>query len=76
MQLFAALIPLVEFSDAHIMHKYEVKPDPETVDIITSAASQKEVAPLIGFISSGLVCVDNYTSVIDKLCGLIRLRCW
>jgi len=41
------LIPLVEFSDAHIMHKYEVKPDPETVDIITTAASQKEITVLV-----------------------------
>ncbi|PRQ39408.1 putative universal stress protein A [Rosa chinensis] len=41
------LIPLVEFSDVHIMNKYEVKPDPETVDIITTAASQKEITVLV-----------------------------
>ncbi|KAL6186053.1 hypothetical protein ACLB2K_037264 [Fragaria x ananassa] len=41
------LIPLPEFSDAHIMNKYEVKPDAETVDIVTTAASQKEITVLV-----------------------------
>ncbi|KAK9933955.1 hypothetical protein M0R45_021124 [Rubus argutus] len=49
-----SLIPLLEFSDAHIMHKYEVKPDPETVEIITAAASQKEITVLVKIYWGGL----------------------
>ncbi|XP_030456204.1 universal stress protein PHOS32-like [Syzygium oleosum] len=48
MQLWAAtgspLIPLNEFSDPIIMKKYGVKPDPETIDIVSTIARQKEVA--------------------------------
>lgn len=40
---FAALIPVVEFSDANVMKKYKVNPDPETLDIANTAAKQKEV---------------------------------
>ncbi|PWA42234.1 hypothetical protein CTI12_AA544680 [Artemisia annua] len=47
MQLWALtgspLIPLSEIRDAHVMKKYGIKPDPETVDIISLAAAQKEV---------------------------------
>lgn len=39
----AALIPLSEFSDPGVMKKYGVKPDPETLDILSTAASQKDV---------------------------------
>ncbi|KAK2990246.1 hypothetical protein RJ640_014698 [Escallonia rubra] len=42
-----ALIPLVEFSDPHIMKKYGVKPDPETLDIVSCAAAQKEIVVLL-----------------------------
>lgn len=38
-----AFIPLSEFSDPGVLKKYGVKPDPETLDILTTAASQKEV---------------------------------
>ncbi|GMY27908.1 universal stress protein PHOS32-like [Fagus crenata] len=37
------LIPVSEFSDPNIMKKYGVKPDPETLDIVNTAASQKQV---------------------------------
>ena len=40
---FVAFIPLSEFSDHVVMKKYGVKPDPETLDIVSTAASQKEV---------------------------------
>jgi hypothetical protein len=40
---YAALIPVSEFSDPNIMKKYGVKPDPETLDIVNTAASQKQV---------------------------------
>lgn len=40
---FVALIPLSEFSDPHTMKKYGIKPDAETLDIVTTAAAQKEV---------------------------------
>lgn len=38
----AALIPVSEFSDPIIMKKYGVKPDPETLDIVNTAAKQKQ----------------------------------
>lgn len=41
------LIPLSEIRDAHVMKKYGIKPDPETVDIISLAAAQKEVVVLM-----------------------------
>ncbi|XP_050372583.1 universal stress protein PHOS32 [Argentina anserina] len=51
MQLWAVsgspFIPLPEFCDAHTMNKYEVQPDAETVDIVTTAASQKEITVLV-----------------------------
>ncbi|OVA16783.1 Universal stress protein A [Macleaya cordata] len=37
------LIPLSEFSDAVIMKKYGVKPDPETLDLLNCLARQKEI---------------------------------
>ncbi|XVF62457.1 hypothetical protein PTKIN_Ptkin09bG0009300 [Pterospermum kingtungense] len=37
------LIPLSEFSDPVIMKKYGVTPDAETLDIVSTAARQKEV---------------------------------
>ncbi|ONI28038.1 hypothetical protein PRUPE_1G118700 [Prunus persica] len=37
------LIPVVEFSDANVMKKYKVNPDPETLDIANTAAKQKEI---------------------------------
>ena len=40
---FAALIPLNEFCDPHTMKKYGVTPDPETLDILSTVARQKEV---------------------------------
>lgn len=40
---FAALIPLTELSDPNIMKKYGVQPDPESLDIVNTAARQKEV---------------------------------
>lgn len=45
---FVALIPLAEFSDPHTMKKYGIKPDAETLDIVTTATAQKEViSPII-----------------------------
>ncbi|XP_073008887.1 universal stress protein PHOS32-like [Typha latifolia] len=48
MQLWEAtgspFIPLSEFSDPVIAKKYGVKPDAETLDILTTLARQKEVA--------------------------------
>lgn len=41
--MLLALIPLSEFSQSHLMKKYGVSPDPETVDIVSTASSQKEV---------------------------------
>ncbi|KAH7842126.1 hypothetical protein Vadar_001763 [Vaccinium darrowii] len=37
------LIPLTEFSDPNIMKKYGVQPDPESLDIVNTAARQKEI---------------------------------
>ncbi|KAF8041441.1 hypothetical protein BT93_A0132 [Corymbia citriodora subsp. variegata] len=37
------LIPLNEFSNPIIMKKYGVKPDPETIDVVSTIARQKEV---------------------------------
>ncbi|XP_022761271.1 universal stress protein PHOS34-like [Durio zibethinus] len=40
-------IPLSEFSDPVVMKKYGVKPDPETLDIVSTVARQKEVEVLM-----------------------------
>ncbi|EOY06709.1 hypothetical protein QUC31_016124 [Theobroma cacao] len=40
-------IPLSEFSDPVVMKKYGMKPDPETLDIVNTAARQKEVEVLM-----------------------------
>ena len=37
------LIPLAELSDSHTMSKYGVSPDAETLDIVTTAAREKEI---------------------------------
>ncbi|KAJ4722028.1 Universal stress protein A [Melia azedarach] len=51
MQLWAGsgspLVPLVEFSDPTIMKKYGVNPDPETLDIVNTAARQKQIVVLM-----------------------------
>lgn len=39
----AALIPLAEFSDPVLMKRYELKPAPEVIDIVSTAAKQKNV---------------------------------
>lgn len=41
--LNAALIPLAEFSNPTLMKKYELKPAPEVIDIVATAARQKNV---------------------------------
>lgn len=41
------LIPLAEFSDPHTMKKYGIKPDAETLDIVTTATAQKEITVLL-----------------------------
>ncbi|XVF28213.1 hypothetical protein REPUB_Repub15cG0010000 [Reevesia pubescens] len=40
-------IPLSECSDPLVMNKYGVNPDPETLDIVNAAASQKEIEVLM-----------------------------
>ncbi|KAL8481215.1 hypothetical protein ACS0TY_027659 [Phlomoides rotata] len=51
MQLWEAtgspLIPLSDFSNSIIMKKYEVSPDPETLDIVSTASRQKEIIVLL-----------------------------
>ncbi|XP_010548996.1 PREDICTED: universal stress protein PHOS34 [Tarenaya hassleriana] len=51
MQLWEAtgtpFIPLEEFSDGAVMKKYEVKPDPETLDIANTAARQKPITVIM-----------------------------
>ncbi|MBA0650335.1 hypothetical protein Goklo_017764 [Gossypium klotzschianum] len=42
-----ALIPLSEFCDPIIMKRYGVKPDPETLDIVTTAARQTQIEVLM-----------------------------
>ncbi|KAL3812276.1 hypothetical protein ACJIZ3_013544 [Penstemon smallii] len=37
------LIPLSEFSTPHLMKKYGFNPDPETLDIVSTASRQKEI---------------------------------
>ncbi|KAL2530632.1 Adenine nucleotide alpha hydrolase-like superfamily protein [Forsythia ovata] len=41
------LIPLNELSDPLIMKKYGVNPDPETLDLISTASRQKEITVLM-----------------------------
>ncbi|KAH6789223.1 Adenine nucleotide alpha hydrolases-like superfamily protein [Perilla frutescens var. frutescens] len=51
MQLWEAtgspLIPLSEFSQPHMMKKYGIHPDPETLDILSTAARQKEIVVVL-----------------------------
>ncbi|CAA2989155.1 universal stress protein PHOS34-like [Olea europaea var. sylvestris] len=51
MQLWEAtgspLIPLIEFMEPHIMKKYGVNPNPETLDIVATASRQKEITVLL-----------------------------
>ncbi|KAG8370518.1 hypothetical protein BUALT_Bualt14G0125200 [Buddleja alternifolia] len=37
------LIPLCDITDPHTMKKYGINPDPESLDIISTAARQKEI---------------------------------
>ncbi|KAK7329554.1 hypothetical protein VNO77_23724 [Canavalia gladiata] len=41
------LIPLAQFSDPVVMKKYELKPEPEVIDIVTTATSQKNIEVLL-----------------------------
>ncbi|XP_027339048.1 universal stress protein PHOS34 [Abrus precatorius] len=41
------LIPLAEFSDPTLMKKYDLKPDPEVIDIVSTAAKQKNIMVLM-----------------------------
>ncbi|KAL6519772.1 hypothetical protein OROMI_032666 [Orobanche minor] len=41
------LIPLSDFSNPQLMKKYEVQPDLETLDIVTTASRQKEIIVLL-----------------------------
>jgi len=41
------LIPLTEFSDPNIMKKYGVQTDPESLDIVNTAARLKEIVVLM-----------------------------
>nr|XP_043608770.1 universal stress protein PHOS32-like [Erigeron canadensis] len=41
------LIPLAEFRDGQVEKKYGTKPDPETLEIVSLAATQKEVCVLL-----------------------------
>ncbi|KAL3626602.1 hypothetical protein CASFOL_030151 [Castilleja foliolosa] len=41
------LIPLTEFTNVNLMKKYTVQPDPETLDIVTTASKQKEITVLL-----------------------------
>ncbi|XP_020205360.1 universal stress protein PHOS34 [Cajanus cajan] len=41
------LIPLAEFSDPAVMKRYGVKPDPQTIDIVSEAAKQKDIVVVI-----------------------------
>lgn len=66
MQLWEAtgspLIPLSEFVDPNIMKKYGLKADPETLDILTTAARQKEIVVLLKI---------YWGDARDKLCEAI-----
>ncbi|EPS64036.1 hypothetical protein M569_10742 [Genlisea aurea] len=41
------LIPLSELTDPHVMKKYEVNPDPETLDLVSTVARQKEITVVL-----------------------------
>ncbi|KAL2459318.1 Adenine nucleotide alpha hydrolase-like superfamily protein [Forsythia ovata] len=41
------LVPLSDFSEPHLMKKYGVNPDPETLDIVATASRQKEITVLL-----------------------------
>ncbi|XP_011100770.1 universal stress protein PHOS32 [Sesamum indicum] len=41
------LIPLSDFSNRDNMKKYQVSPDPETLDIVSTASNQKEIVVLM-----------------------------
>lgn len=41
--MLAALIPLNELAESYTMKKYGLKPDPETLDILSCAARQKQI---------------------------------
>ncbi|XP_071692262.1 universal stress protein PHOS32-like [Rutidosis leptorrhynchoides] len=66
MQLWQAtgspLIPLTEFCDSHVTKKYGIKPDPETLDIVNLAATQKEVIVLLKIF---------YGDAREKLCEAV-----
>ncbi|KAB1213846.1 Universal stress protein A-like protein [Morella rubra] len=50
-QLWAAtgspFIPLSDLADPVLMKKYGVKPDPETLEIVTTAAKQREIVVIL-----------------------------
>lgn len=50
--MLAALIPLNELAESYTMKKYGLKPDPETLDILSCAARQKQVKFVLIFITS------------------------
>ncbi|KAL3617237.1 hypothetical protein CASFOL_004977 [Castilleja foliolosa] len=41
------LIPLTDLTNRDLMKKYTVQPDPETIDIVTTASKQKEITVLL-----------------------------
>ncbi|KAC9469344.1 hypothetical protein E3N88_45782 [Mikania micrantha] len=41
------MIPLTELCDPNIMKKYGTKPDPDTLEIVKSASTQKEVVVIL-----------------------------